>query len=148
MAMTLMIENINNEFSSYSSGRSAMANTGSYYRFYQTKLRQLITQTRHRKEHEARIARQKQSKNPPVNDNRITDQWLHKQYMNHIRERSKMQTQEIPSSKTDEPKKRSDSVLSSSTRTVTLSINSTNILTSMESRPKIILKTKQTPTSV
>jgi hypothetical protein len=141
MAMTLMIENINNDFSSYPSGRSEATNNGSYYKFYQTKLRQLVTQTQQRKEQEARIARQKQTKN----DNRTSEQRLHKQYMNHIRERSKMQTQEILSNRTDEQKKRSDSVLSSSTRTVTLSINSTNISTSMESRPKIIFKTKQTP---
>jgi len=140
MAMTLMIENINNEFSSYPSGRSEVKNNGSYYKFYQTKLRQLVTQTQHRKEHEARIAQQKHTKN----DNRTSEQRLHKAYMNHIRERSKMQTQEILLNRTDEQKKRSDSVLSSSTRTVTLSINSTNISTSMESRPKIILKTKQT----
>lgn len=140
--MTLMIENLNNDFSVYPTGRSEGLPTGSYYKFYQTKLRQLLTQTRYRKEQEARIARQRQTKNT-TNDNRLTEQRLHREYMNHIRERSKVQTQEILANKNDESiKKRPDSVLSSSTRTVTLSITST----SMESRPKIIMKPKQTST--
>ncbi len=144
MAMTLMIENINSDISAYPSGKSETPPNSSYYKFYQSKLRQLITQTRYRKEQEVRIARQKQSKNSS-NDNRLSEQRLHREYMNQIRERSKIQTQEILSNQTDDSKKRTESIVSSSSRSITLSVTSTTILTSVESRPKVIFKTKQTP---
>lgn len=143
--MTLMIENIHNDFTVRSSARSqATASNGSYYKFYQSKLRQLVTQTRYRKEQEARVARQKLLKNP-ANEHRLSEQRLHKEYMNHIRERSKIQAQEILSNKPDEPRRSVESVLSNTNRTVTLSITSTNISTAMESRPKYTVRPRQTP---
>jgi hypothetical protein len=163
MAMTLMIENISNDFSLHRSGRSTTTTTpsGCYHNFYQSKLRQLLTQLRYRKEQQARIIRQNQSKNPLNDINRIYEQRLHKEYMNHIRERSKIQSKEILSNRIDEQKKRSDSVLSNSNRidaqkkrsdstmsnsnrTTLSSISPTNIITSIESRPKSIVKPKQT----
>ena len=138
MAMALMIENINNDFTLYPSGRSEVTtNNGSYYKFYQSKLRQLVTQTRYRKEQETRLARQR-----PANDNRVSEQRLHREYMNHIRERSKIQAQEILSSRLEDQRKRSDSVTSTRTRTIALSITSTNYSTAIETRPKPIVKPK------
>jgi (p)ppGpp synthase/HD superfamily hydrolase len=145
MAMTLMIENINHDISSFPPEKSEATIGGSYYKFYQLKLRQLVTQTRYRKEQEARIARQKQSKNQPI-DNRLSEQRLHKEYMNYVRDRAKNPTQEIVTNKNDEQKRRSESVLSYSNRTITLSVTPTNISTPIESRPKVIVKPKQTPT--
>jgi hypothetical protein len=143
MAMTLMIENINNDISLYSSEKPGTSLGGSYYKFYQLKLRQLVTQTRYRKEQDARIARQKLAKNPPVN-NCLTQQRIHKEYMNYIRDKAKNSTQEIPTNKSDEQKKRCESVLSYSNRTITLSMTPTNLSAPLESRPKAIVKTKQT----
>ena len=133
MAMTLMIDNINIHHAPY---KSDALPSGNYYKFYQTKLRQLVTQTRYRKEQEARISRQKQT----PDNNRITEQRLHKEYMNHIRERSKIQSQEILTNKLDDIRKSSDSIRSNTNHTPTLSISSTSI----ESRPKSIIKPKST----
>jgi hypothetical protein len=144
MAVAMVVlENVNNALSSCPSGKSERVPNGSYYKFYQAKLRQLVTQTRYRKEQEVRITRERQSKTSSNdNNNRISEQRLHKEYMNHIRERTKIHAQEIISNKTDEPKKRSDSVLSKiSNRTITLNITSTPV----ESRPKYRVRTKQTP---
>ncbi len=138
MAMTLMIENINNDFTTYPSGRSEITPNGSYYRFYQSKLRQLVTQTRYRKEQDARIAREKQA-----NENRIAEQRLHREYMNHIRERTK--AQDIVTNKQDVQQKRSASVMSNPTRTITLSITSASFSPTIEIRTKPVTKPKQAP---
>lgn len=149
MAMTLMIENINNDFTVYPSARSDAPSAtaqGSYYKFYQSKLRQLVTQTRYRKEQEARITRQKQPK-LSTTDQRLSEQRLHKEYMNHIRERSKIQVQEMLTNKLDECRKTNESIMSNTSRTVTLSVMPSAISssTTMELRSKPPVKARQTP---
>jgi hypothetical protein len=142
--MTLLIANINNDISLFSSAKPETALGESYCKFYQTKLRQLVTQTRYRKEQDARIARQKQINNQS-SDHRLSEQRLHKEYMNHIRERSKIHLQEALKSKNDDYGNRSDSISPNSNQTLTLSITSTNFPMSSESRPKTLFKTTQKP---
>lgn len=133
MAMILMIENINNDISTYATGKTDVSpGGGNYYKFYQSKLRQLITQTRYRKEQDARLARQKAK--VPTQDN----QRLHKEYMNNIRERVKVSTQENYTNKLDDRRKSMENMIVNTSRTPTLSI----ISTSIESRPKSIVKAR------
>jgi hypothetical protein len=65
----------------------------SYYRFYQSKLRQLLTQTRYRKEQETRIARQKLSADM---ERFAQQQRFHRECMNHIRQHAKQLCSEQP----------------------------------------------------
>jgi hypothetical protein len=147
MAVTILIDNLDNDISLQSSARFGTINSESYYKFYQLKLRQLVTQTRYRKEQDARLSRQKQWKNP-ANENRIPEQKVHREYMNQIRERSKIQAQEILAKKPDDQKKGSGSIASNTNRTVTASVTSTNLPSTAESRSKIISKPRQTPAYV
>ena len=138
MAMVLMIDNIHNDISSYGTGKTDISpGGGNYYKFYQSKLRQLITQTRYRKEQETRLTKQK-SKNS-IQDN----QRLHKEYMNSIRERPKPPAQENYTNKLDDHRKSMENIIVNMSRTPTLSI----ISTSIESRPKSIVKSR-TPSTM
>ena len=142
--MTLMVENISNDFTVYSTTKpDTPTPQGSYYRFYQSKLRQLVTQTRYRKEQETRLARQKQAKHS-LTDQRLSEQRLHKEYMNHIRDRTKAQTQEILGNKLDESRKNCESILSNTSRSMNLSVTASTISTSMEPRPKPIGRSRPT----
>lgn len=89
--MTFMIYNVNHEMPFYPSDKSDITVGGSYYKFYQLKLRQLLTQTRYRKEQEARLARQK----TPITAERFNQQQrLHKEYIHQFREQIKVQPED------------------------------------------------------
>ena len=80
---SLTMDEISNDLLWNPSLRSALTPSESYYRFYQTKLRQLLTQTRNRKEQELRLSRQKLGKRA------FTPQQYCIEYMNQIQERSR-----------------------------------------------------------
>ena len=86
-----MVYNINNEILFPTVEKTDLETSGSYYKFYQSKLRQLMTQTRYRKEQEARFARMR----IPLNkDSFIKQQRFHHEYLNYLRERAKSSCQD------------------------------------------------------
>lgn len=146
MALTLMVDNISPRTCSFppedlptyssSSGKS-------YYKFYQLKLRQLVTETRHREEQEAKAIKPKNIKSQSQKRRSCKD------YMTNVRE--KLQTQSSNISKNDDSGQTNSLVSVSHRRTqdaVTFTITSspppaTTLIT--ESRPKPTSKAKKTP---
>ena len=109
--MTFMIYNMNNEMPFYPSNKADLTAGGSYYKFYQSKLRQLLTQTRYRKEQEARLARQK----TPITAERFAHQQrVHREYISHLREQTIVQP---PIEGNSNEEKKAERVTSGSQRT-------------------------------
>jgi hypothetical protein len=136
MTATLMFENRNSHRCSFPPEEKQSTTRKSYYKFYQLELRQLLTERLHQ-EQVTKPSKQKHSKI------QFSNQRLHKEYMDRIHEKLKIQ------SRNPDNDKRSSSVLSINNRStkdpVTFTIISTNICATntTESRPKCILKTKQ-----
>jgi len=132
MTATLMFENRNSHRCSFPPEEKQSTNRKSYYKFYQLELRQLLTERLHQ-EQITKPSKPKHSKT----------QRLHKEYMDRIHEKSKIQLRNLDNDK------RSSSVLSINNRStkdpVTFTIISTKTCATgtTESRPKCILKTKQ-----
>jgi len=140
MTATLIYERTNNHSCAFPIEELKSTYGKSYYKFYQLKLRQLLTENRSRQEHDTKYSKQKQSPTP------LNDKRLPKDYMHHFREKIKIQSQN------DDNGKRANSVLGMTNRRtkdyVTFTITSTDIPTRnpiipTETRPKSILKNKQ-----
>jgi hypothetical protein len=138
MTATLVYERINNN--NYTSPLEELKLTygKSYYKYYQLKLRQLLITNRYRQEYERKYSKQK------TNEKRSF-----KEYMNHLQEKIKAQ-----SLNDDDSRRRASSVVGITNRRtkdcVTFTITSTeisstaNTILPTETRPKPILKTRQT----
>ena len=145
MAVTLMVDNSSARTCAFPSEDlpSYPSTSGkSYYNFYQLKLRQLVTETRHREEYEAKTGKSKSTKSHLLKKRSC------KEYLNHVREKA----QSSSTSKSDEQGQRSNSVLSvihrrtrdSVTFTITSNpIPATTFIT--ECKPKATTKSKRTP---
>ncbi|CAF3833993.1 unnamed protein product [Rotaria sordida] len=140
MTTTLIIERMNNYSCSFPFQEAQSTHKKSYYEFYQLKLRQLLTQNRCRQEQYAKHFKQNQIKT------QLNHKLLHREYMNYIR-----QTMKIPLHN-DNYRKKSTNILSIANQRnnnsvsviiTTTNISTTNTIISTESRPKSILKTKQ-----
>ena len=137
-----MIENINSDIFSGPLTMLEMTSNGSYYAFYELKLRQLLTQNRYRKEQRVRIARQKQPRIESI-DNQLRQQRSYEENMSHVEEQSKTSLQ-VSTHQNGDQKKESDSVLLNFDRTPIFNTKSINKSKSTESRPVSTLKTKYT----
>ncbi|CAF2383899.1 unnamed protein product [Rotaria sp. Silwood2] len=135
---------MNNHSCSFPFEETQRTQKNSDFKFYQHKLRQLLTESRYRQEQHAKNSKQSQLKT------QLNYKLLHRKYMNHIRQTMKMRSQN------DNYGKKSSSVLSIANRRkreyISVTITSTNISTtstiiSTESGPKSILKTKQSSSS-
>ncbi|CAF0913895.1 unnamed protein product [Rotaria sp. Silwood1] len=140
MTTTLIIERSNNHRCSFPLEETQSTYKKSYFKFYQHKLRQLLTENRYRQEHYIKYSKKNRVKT------QFNHKLLHKEYMNHIGQTMKMRLQN------DNYGKKPTSVLSIANRrnhaTVSVTITSTSISTtntiiSTEFAPKSILKTKQ-----
>jgi hypothetical protein len=136
MTATIMFENRNSHRCSFPPEEKQSTIRKSYYKFYQLELRQLLTERVHH-EQVTKPSKPKHSKT------QFNNQRFHKEYMDRIHEKSKIQ------SRNPDNDKRSSSVLSINNHgtkdPVIITITSKNICTASttESRPKCILKTKQ-----
>ena len=131
-----MIYNINNEIIFPSMEKPELTEGGSYYKFYQIKLRQLLTQTRYRKEQEARLARMR---TPLYKDQLIQQQRFHHEYLNYLRERSKPSSQD---SFIDQNSTHEQSIISNRTIPSTIISTTTTSSASIESRAKTLVPPK------
>lgn len=147
MAVTLMLDNTSSRTCSFPSEDlpSHTTHTGkSYYRFYQLKLRQLVTETRHREEQESKLGKPKSSKS------QLQKKRSCKDYMNRIKEKIQTQSQTSSNSSKSDSDGQGSSVVSMAHRrtqdAVTFTITSSPIPTNpliMESRPKPMPKPKK-----
>jgi hypothetical protein len=130
MTTTIMFEPISHFSCSFPLEQLQSLYGKSYYKFYQLRLRQVLTENQYRQEHYVKHSRQKRPKNQ-ANEKRLA-----KEYMNKLRDKMKIQSQN------DDQGKRASSVLATTKRrpkdTVMINIASTT-----EARPKAILKTRQ-----
>jgi hypothetical protein len=140
MTTTLVYERINTHSCAFPLEELKSTYGKSYYKFYQLKLRQLLTENRYRHEYDGKYSKQKQSKTA-LNEKRST-----KEYMNNLREKIKRQ------SPNDDNEKRASSIIGLTNRrtkdSVTFTITTTDISTTNTiiptgTRPKSILKIKQ-----
>jgi len=136
MTATLVYERLNTHSCAFPIEELKSTYGKSYYKFYQLKLRQLLTENQSRQEHDGKYSKQKQSK-AALNEKRSA-----KQYMNHLQEKVKTQ------SSNDDNGKRASSVVGLTNRrtkdSITFTITTaTDTIIPTETRPKSILKMKQ-----
>ena len=101
MAVALVVENVNTRSCAlpaeeFKSPSSTSASEKTYYKFYQLKLRQLVTENRHREEQEAKTGKSKQAKHLSRKKRSYKD------YMHHVREKMQLQSQDCSTNREED----------------------------------------------
>ncbi|CAF4119955.1 unnamed protein product [Rotaria magnacalcarata] len=141
--MTVAIDLFGNDIVNYSSSKWdkwEQETDKPYCKIYQLKLTEVLTYNRYRREQQTYINRERFNTKQSINY-RLNEQRLHKEYMNHVRERTKAHAQDIIANY----KKKSNTYSIKAKQPIALSVTTNNISPVLESRPKCTSKTKLPP---